>query len=213
MRYDCLDLTILSYAIIDPRIRPRTRPSPLPLYPSTSLPYLPQVTYACRYPGQHKPLHKPGTGEGGGRVLSDEGKLWQEKILAGEVRASTSVAPETGWNRSGHLQESFASSSCGQPSPLLLLTPDASPSVSPQAKVLSTLCLDLSFGNPLELCRGRYLSGCDSENLQAFVEAAEEVMAKSCTTTLWLEVRIDMGCEKVAVLCACGWVLDPRSFV
>jgi hypothetical protein len=48
-------------------------------------PLLPQVTYACRYPGQHKPLHKPGTGEGGGRVLSDEGKLWQEKILAGEV--------------------------------------------------------------------------------------------------------------------------------
>lgn len=45
------------------------------------------MTYACRYPGQHCSLHKPSTGEGGGggRVLSDEGKLWLEKILAAEV--------------------------------------------------------------------------------------------------------------------------------
>lgn len=82
---------------------------------------------------------------------------------------------------------SFASSSCGHP-PSLLLSPPSP--VHEQAKVLSTLCLDLSFGNPLELCRGRYLSGCATENLQAFIEAAEEVMAKSCTTTLWLEVRV-----------------------
>jgi hypothetical protein len=82
--------------------------------------------------------------------------------------------------------------------------------VHEQAKVLSTLCLDLSFGNPLELCRGRYLNGCATENLQAFVEAAEEVMAKSCTTTLWLEVRID---TKVLVgLCAKrGNLLGPTS--
>ena len=45
-----------------------------------------QISYACRYPGQQTSLVQTSADDGGaGRVLTQEGKLWQEKVLEFEV--------------------------------------------------------------------------------------------------------------------------------
>lgn len=57
-----------------------------------------------------------------------------------------------------------------------------------QAKVLSALGMDVSFGNPLELARAQYLEGAPADLAPAFIDATEELLSKSANTTIWLEV-------------------------
>jgi hypothetical protein len=44
-----------------------------------------QVSYACRYPGQQSALLETASSGSKERVLSQEGKIWEAKVLSAEV--------------------------------------------------------------------------------------------------------------------------------